>query len=73
MNCANFLTNIQRVAHAEVRAALPSLGMYGEREDGEMLSEAYPINVKVGKVGARHKWKPPVTVASESSLAWIAP
>ena len=43
----------------EVRAALPSLGMYEEKEEGEMLSEAPRINVKVGKVGT-NKWKPPI-------------
>ena len=38
-----------------MRVALPSLGMYEEREEGEMLSEAQRINVKVGKVGNKHK------------------
>ena len=42
-----------------MRAALPSLGIYEEKEEGEMLSEAQRINVKVGKV-ATNKWKPPI-------------
>ena len=43
-----------------MRAALPSPGMYEEKEEGEMLSEAQRTNVTVGKVGANHKWKPPI-------------
>ena len=59
VNCANFLTKHPK-SGTEVRVALPSLGMYEEKEEGEMLSEAQRINVKVGKVGTKHKWKPPV-------------
>ena len=58
VNCANFLTKHPK-SGTEVRAALPSLGMYEEKEEGEMLSEAQRINVKVGKVGS-NKWKPPI-------------
>ena len=58
VNCANFLTKHPK-SGTEVRAALPSLGMYEEKQEGEMLSEAQRINVKVGKVGT-NKWKPPI-------------
>ena len=51
VNCANFLTKHPK-SGTEVRVALPSLGMYEEKEEGEMLSEAQRINVKVGKVQA---------------------
>ena len=41
------------------RGAL-SWNVYEEKEEGEILSEAQRVNVKVGKVGTKHKWKPPV-------------
>ena len=56
LNCANFCHQTSKERRRGA-AALPSLGMYEEREDGEMLSEAYRVNVKVGKVGVSHKWK----------------
>lgn len=68
VNCANFLTKHPK-SGTEVRAALPSLGMYEEREEGEMLSEAQRINVKVRKVGNKHKWKPPIP-ARPNSRVW---
>ncbi len=65
VNCANFLTKHPK-SGTEVRAALPSLGMYEEKEKGEMLSEAQRINVKVGKVGA-NKWEPPIPASPDET------
>ena len=64
VNCANFLTKHPK-SGTEMRAALPSPGMHEEKEEGEMLSEAQRINVKVGKVGA-NKWKGGATYPSET-------
>ena len=47
--------------------------MYEKKEEGEMLSEAQRINVKVGKVGTKHKWKPPVPARpDETNLRGVA-